>query len=144
MWYYAQNGKTFGPVSVDKLKELAQSGGLRPADHIVPVGSQEWKPASSMPELFPAPPPKTPAAVVPPPMTQEAVVTDRPPPRPTVSAGPPGPPPPMPEALTSQSWSLNSEATPRPGFEPPGLSFWRRVGRHFKRLYSWNLQRLPV
>lgn len=148
MWYYAQNGKPVGPVPLEKLKELVRAGTLRPGDHILPVGTQQWKPASTLEELFPK---SGPAA------------------RPTPQAAPPArPPAPVLKGSMDdpdpgpQTWSLMSPfaepVPPQAGFpvpakpaagEPaqPGLwepSFGRRLGRHFLRLLSWDLRGIAV
>src|SRR5687768_17044038 len=99
MWYYAQSGKTFGPVSLEQLKELARTGTLRPIDHILAVGTQEWRPAATLEGLF------TPARPAGPP------------------AGPPpikAAPPPMPEFASGgpETWSIESPPM-IPGGPPP-------------------------
>jgi len=141
MWYYAQNGKTFGPVSLDQLKELARSGTLKPTDHVLPVGSQDWRLASSQPDLF--------ARKAPPP-AQAPVAGGRaaaPPPKRESS------PPQMPDdAFASEgpkTWSLASypfEEGERPALfdEPQEASIGRRFTRHFSRLFTWNLQKVVV
>lgn len=151
MWYYAQGGKTFGPVSFEQLKELARTGTLRPTDHVLPVGSQQWRVAATVDGLFTGP------------------VAAKPP-MPVQPVGPPpkaGGPPPMPEDPFSshgpQTWSIESppllpggpvsgppdEGPPRRydderrwGPEEPG--FGRKLARHFQRLLTWNLQNIRV
>ena len=81
-WYYARNKKQHGPVSSAGLKELAQSGELRPTDLIWKEGLPEWTPASSIKNLFPdetdiAPtPPRKKAAAKPPPEPDEEPPAD--------------------------------------------------------------------
>ncbi|MFO0965839.1 MAG: DUF4339 domain-containing protein [Gemmataceae bacterium] len=115
MWYYAQNGKTFGPAPLEKLKELARAGTLKPTDHVVPVGAQEWKPASTVEELFPRLPPRPEA----------------------VTATPPATPP----AMGPDSWSLDTRE-PAVRAVPPPLQpgLWQKIVRHCRRLFTWNLQ----
>jgi hypothetical protein len=99
--------------------------------------------AATVPNLFTRP---TPAA---------------PPPKP---AGPPplqaGPPPIPDDSFASggpETWSLQappglpgaaarppSYAEPMDSYGPPGPSFGRRLGRHFQRLFTWNLQKIAV
>ena len=53
-WFYAVQGDRVGPVSIDKLKELAAQGGLLPEDMVWQDGMEDWKPASKVRGLFPA------------------------------------------------------------------------------------------
>jgi hypothetical protein len=39
-WYYKQNGETFGPVSLDQLRELLTTGELLPRQAVWKVGTQ--------------------------------------------------------------------------------------------------------
>ena len=66
-YYYAVDGQRFGPVSAERIQELASSGKLRPADLIWKEGMADWVPAARLKGLFPAaaynamPPPPTPS-----------------------------------------------------------------------------------
>lgn len=142
MWYYAQNGQTLGPVSFDKLKELASAGTLKPTDHILPVGSQEWRLAATQADLF--------ARQVPP-MNLPPKAAAGPPP---LRAGGPPPlnegPPSLPEQAITRgpmTWSIEShpalDDSPYYG-RPDEPTFGRKVGRHFARLFTWNLQNVVV
>ena len=44
-WYYARQGRTVGPVSAARLKELAASGMVSPGDLVRPAGTEGWVPA---------------------------------------------------------------------------------------------------
>jgi uncharacterized protein DUF4339 len=54
-WYYARDGRTVGPVSAARLKELAASGVVTPADLVRPAGTDVWVPARAVKGLFPVP-----------------------------------------------------------------------------------------
>ena len=61
-WYYARDGEQKGPVSIEQLKALAQSGQL-PHDVLCwTAGMADWQPAAAVPGLFPGPPPLPPMA----------------------------------------------------------------------------------
>jgi uncharacterized protein (TIGR00266 family) len=66
VWYYAQNGQTIGPVTIeDLIRQLPALGG--PSAMVYGPGATDWKPAGSVPEIaarlggapagMPAPPP---------------------------------------------------------------------------------------
>jgi hypothetical protein len=46
-WYYTNNGTQKGPVSLEQLKQLAQTGVLLPTDLLWREGFAEWRPASN-------------------------------------------------------------------------------------------------
>jgi antitoxin component YwqK of YwqJK toxin-antitoxin module len=52
-WHYSKNGKRFGPVSVQRLKELAARGEIGPADLVWKEGMPQWVPASKIKGLLP-------------------------------------------------------------------------------------------
>lgn len=52
-WHYSKNGKRFGPVSGQQLKELAAKGELGPADLVWKEGMPQWVPASKIKGLMP-------------------------------------------------------------------------------------------
>ncbi len=52
-WHYSKGGEQLGPVSSERLRELAASGGLLPADLVWKEGLPEWRPASTLKGLFP-------------------------------------------------------------------------------------------
>ena len=68
-WHYARDGQKFGPVWFDDLRQLAGSGGLRPADLVWTDGMPQWTAAGAVPALAaafagpggPPPPLPTPA-----------------------------------------------------------------------------------
>lgn len=52
-WYYAKEGKQFGPVNGAQLQQLAKSGDLRPEDLVWHAGlGGEWVSSKSVPNLF--------------------------------------------------------------------------------------------
>lgn len=52
-WLLSRDGKTYGPMSSSQLKQLCESGKIRPADLICRVGSERWTPAGEVRGLFP-------------------------------------------------------------------------------------------
>ncbi|MDX1631504.1 MAG: DUF4339 domain-containing protein [Thermoanaerobaculia bacterium] len=65
-WYYYKEDERHGPVSFERLQELAESGGLDADDLVSRPGMAEWVPAREVEDLFPAgaplpPPPPGPA-----------------------------------------------------------------------------------
>ena len=53
-YYYARGNQRFGPVSAERLKQLAASGGLRPEDLVCQEGGAKWHEAKSVKALFPS------------------------------------------------------------------------------------------
>ncbi len=53
-WYYARDGRQQGPITSAQLRQMAQSGELRPDDLVFKEGGTTWIPASSVQGLFPA------------------------------------------------------------------------------------------
>lgn len=51
-WFVWRKNQKRGPANLEQLKELAESGKLRPDDFVC-QGSQEWVRASRIPQLFP-------------------------------------------------------------------------------------------
>jgi len=64
-WYYARDGRTMGPVSAARLKELVASGVVTPADLVRPAETEVWVPARAVKGLFgvPVARPATPAEI---------------------------------------------------------------------------------
>lgn len=63
LWYYAQNNERKGPVDDAEIRRLAAEGILRPDDLVWnETMGNEWRTASSVPELFGGPPPLAGAA----------------------------------------------------------------------------------
>ncbi|MBL9080807.1 MAG: DUF4339 domain-containing protein [Planctomycetales bacterium] len=56
LWYFAHDGRMFGPLGADDLRELAKGGQLSPGDWVLRPGAAEWTAARDVPELFPPPP----------------------------------------------------------------------------------------
>lgn len=65
-WFYSRDGKQFGPVSAQELRELALRHVIQPSDLVWKEGLKTWKPASKVAGLFdgvsprPATPPPLP------------------------------------------------------------------------------------
>ncbi|NJM38837.1 MAG: DUF4339 domain-containing protein [Akkermansiaceae bacterium] len=64
-WYYARGGQQSGPVSFEKLSELAKTGGLSGKDLIWNSTMKDWTPAEQIQGIFA--PAASAAAVIPPP-----------------------------------------------------------------------------
>lgn len=47
-YYYSMEGKTFGPLSIDELKDRVRAGQLRPDIYIIPFGGTQWIPFVSV------------------------------------------------------------------------------------------------
>jgi hypothetical protein len=59
-WYYARNGRQYGPVGIEEIKGLLGTGGLMPGDLVWREGMANWTPACEIEELMPpAPAPQT-------------------------------------------------------------------------------------
>jgi len=56
MWYFAHEGRMFGPLGAGDLRELAASGQLFPGDWVLRPGAAEWTAARDVAELFPPTP----------------------------------------------------------------------------------------
>jgi hypothetical protein len=50
-WYYAENGTQRGPVSLEQLQSLVQSGTVKPTDLVWRDGMTDWMPAGQVSEL---------------------------------------------------------------------------------------------
>lgn len=61
-WYYAAEGATQGPFSLDEMRQLLRQGTLTPQTLIFCQGMTAWQPLSSVPDLtmgfVPPPPPQ--------------------------------------------------------------------------------------
>ena len=66
-WWYAVDGQQQGPVSSAELKQLADSGQLKPTDLVWQEGQADWAPASNVRGLFPPQPQQGPPPSAPPP-----------------------------------------------------------------------------
>jgi hypothetical protein len=51
-WYYIRDDKKAGPVPTAQLKELANSGRLRPSDMVWRSGTAQWASADQLKGLF--------------------------------------------------------------------------------------------
>ncbi len=51
-WYYTKGDQKYGPVTVEKLKELAASGQLHQSDHLWQEGMKQWAKAGAVSGLF--------------------------------------------------------------------------------------------
>ena len=63
-WFYAHNGKQFGPVPVAHFEELIRSGRITPETLVWRMGHANWQPLGSIT----APPPPTLSPLLPPPL----------------------------------------------------------------------------
>ncbi len=57
-WYFEKNGRSRGPVSWARLRQMAASGQIGPHDLVLREGGAEWAEASAVAGLFPAPAPE--------------------------------------------------------------------------------------
>jgi uncharacterized RDD family membrane protein YckC len=55
-WFYAQNNKQNGPVTVEALVSMLQQGHVQPTDLVWREGMGNWQPAGMVPELSAAMP----------------------------------------------------------------------------------------
>jgi hypothetical protein len=55
-WYYAQNNRQNGPVTVEALVSMLQQGHVQPTDLVWREGMGNWQPAGMVPELSAAMP----------------------------------------------------------------------------------------
>ncbi|MGA2442608.1 MAG: RDD family protein, partial [Tepidisphaeraceae bacterium] len=58
-WFYAQNGRQAGPVTLEALISMLQAGHVLPGDLVWREGMPDWQPAATMPELAPSIPSAT-------------------------------------------------------------------------------------
>lgn len=54
-WYYARNGQSVGPISNEKLTELAATGQITPDDLVCRFGTKDWVQARNVDGLFARP-----------------------------------------------------------------------------------------
>src|SRR5262245_1676864 len=77
-WYYRLGASEYGPVTLERLTEMARSGQLGPADWVRDGDAGAWRPLQNAPELSAAlatprpaapkaPPARRPSSVAPPP-----------------------------------------------------------------------------
>jgi len=70
-WYVAEGGQTSGPFTAEELK----ARGVSPTTQVVPVGQQEWVPASTVPGLSDGTEVPVPATPTPTPVTPQPVAS---------------------------------------------------------------------
>jgi len=51
-WYYLKSGQQQGPVSLERLRELAQQGELKPEDLVWSASMTDWTPAEAVEGIF--------------------------------------------------------------------------------------------
>ena len=51
-WYCAVEGRRYGPISEDELRQWIAEGRIRPNDYVWTEGMADWTPAGSVPGLF--------------------------------------------------------------------------------------------
>jgi hypothetical protein len=56
-WYLAKGEKALGPFDLARLRQMAASGAVGRDDLVCPEGGSEWVAATTVPGLFPSPPP---------------------------------------------------------------------------------------
>src|SRR3954447_1590058 len=76
-WYYASQGKQWGPIADPQLRQMIATRALQPTDMVWTQGWPQWVPAGSVPSLFP-PAPTRPAPTRPAPMPGAAPVPGQP------------------------------------------------------------------
>jgi hypothetical protein len=76
-WYYISKGRQCGPVTSNKLRELAELGYLQPNDLVWKDGMREWSPASKVKGLFRTPPVPAPPPLPEPPRQAVPVVVNQ-------------------------------------------------------------------
>lgn len=54
-WYFARNGKQYGPHSAEEVRQFATDRKIRPEDLVWREGMTDWMPASSIRGLFAVP-----------------------------------------------------------------------------------------
>jgi hypothetical protein len=59
-WFFAKDDEKFGPVSLERIRELAEEGTLQSSDLVWKEGMADWIPSSSVVELEPEPKPDPP------------------------------------------------------------------------------------
>lgn len=65
-WYYSKNGTQCGPVSDNELKQLANSGQIKPLDQVWKEGMPSWANAGNLAGLFNNVTPQSPSSIPPP------------------------------------------------------------------------------
>ncbi len=53
-WYYAQDNRQLGPVTIEALIDMLRQGHVHPTDLVWTENMPDWRPASSVPALMPA------------------------------------------------------------------------------------------
>src|SRR4051812_20240 len=51
-WMVRVEGREYGPVDADELRDWKAEGRLIPANEVRRVGDERWFPASELPEIF--------------------------------------------------------------------------------------------
>jgi hypothetical protein len=87
-WHYMRDDQQVGPISGAQLRQLANTGQLRPTDLVWKEGMAEWSPASRVKGLFGVPNPATPAAAAAPASARPVAAAARSPVMPTAAAAP--------------------------------------------------------
>jgi hypothetical protein len=54
-WYLSRDGQVFGPIPDAQMLQSAAQGQVLPTDLVAVMGDQTWWPATSIPNLLPAP-----------------------------------------------------------------------------------------
>jgi hypothetical protein len=132
-WYYTQQGKRFGPCTLDDLKRLVGEGKLTGKDMVLQAGVPQWRPVEQIPEL--TPPKAADEFAVATPTTKvdappAAVIGSSPNP-PPIAATPPAPQPaqapapaPAPDPTLPAATNAAPAAAPRPPRRPGKFLSW--------------------
>jgi hypothetical protein len=114
-WYYTKNGQRYGPVPDDRLRQMAATGELQPADMLWKEGMAQWVPAHAIQGLMAG--------------------------APGTKAMTPQPLPPTSAATTYRSGPVHQPAVDAP---PVAASAGDMVKMHLRRAFTWDLQTVPV
>ncbi|MGA7116978.1 MAG: GYF domain-containing protein, partial [Hyphomicrobium sp.] len=122
VWYLARDGKQHGPLTHLEMTKLVELGHLRTADLVWRPGFDNWRPAPTVFDFAPAPPPPKPAVTTP-----QASTAMRPASAPSDGAtatpkSEPASPSPASQSAQSFSTAFQSSAAARPQPSFAGLS----------------------
>ena len=122
VWYLARDGKQHGPLTHLEMTKLVELGHLRTADLVWRPGFDNWRPAPTVFDFAPAPPPPQPAVTTP-----QASTAMRPASAPSDGAtatpkSEPASPSPAPQSAQNFSTAFQSSAAARPQPSFAGLS----------------------
>jgi GYF domain 2 len=122
VWYLARDGKQHGPLTHLEMTKLVELGHLRTADLVWRPGFDNWRPAPTVFDFAPAPPPPKPAVTTP--QASTAMRTASAPSDGATATPKSEPASPSPASQSAQSFStaVQSSAAARPQPSFAGLS----------------------